>query len=84
LREWLTEVQDQVGQAQLRAAALRQSLSGPGGRRPQATEAEHRLSRAERLVGLVDKGRGVHNYELSMALLKEAGEKLGEAENLLR
>jgi len=84
LREWLTETQAGVGGAQVRVAALREALAGPARRHPKATEAEALLAGAERLIGLVDKGRGVHNFEWSMALLEEAGEQLAGAETLLR
>jgi hypothetical protein len=79
LAEWINEVQDPLVRASLMAAEFSQTIEGlPRGRRGK-TEAEALLAASRSLIDLVEKGKGVHNYALSVDLLQQAEEGLQKA-----
>ncbi len=79
LTEWINEVQEGLGRASLLAQEVRQSIDGsPRGTRGRP-EAEVLLSASKSLIGLVESGKGAHNYSLSVDLLQQAEDGLRKA-----
>ena len=80
LREWMHEVQDELGRASLLAAQARRMVDeAQRARRSDAAELRGLVDEAEAMIEVVEKGKGAHNYELSLTLLEEATARLQEA-----
>ena len=83
LREWIHEVQEELGKTMVLAQEVRQGAKAARARQRDTSEAERLLARAESLLQLVEKGKGGHNYELSLELIRRADEKLQQALGLV-
>ena len=83
LREWINQMQATLGNASLLLEKTRREAQIARSRRQNTAEADALLEQAEKLIQLVEKGKGAHNYELSLELIQQADAKLQKAQELV-
>ena len=79
LRQWMGETQKNLGRATVLAADVERSIALARRRRTEVANATELFERAKSLMQLVDRGKAVHNRELSLELLQEAEAQLRQA-----
>jgi hypothetical protein len=79
MTEWIAEIGSELDAAKAELSALQNLVD----RRRGATTVVSELQTAAAMVDLIDMGRGVHNYELSLEVLAQARERLTRVRDLV-
>ena len=83
LTEWVTEIQGALGRSLVNLDRARRFVEASRRKGGDVVEPEALIRKAERMIRLVESGKGTHNYPLSLELLESADGKLEDALNRL-
>lgn len=83
LGEWINELQKSLGNAGLRLDESRRGIQAARKRGMDTAAAEQLHQQAEKMIRLVEQGKGAHNHELSLELIGSATAKLRQAVDLV-